>query len=72
MAAYSSDPTTTCAQTFTAASLAKSFPNSVEAPWTILSNWGPTPGGGEGFAVMIPEMDKVVMVFKGMYGWEQL
>ncbi|GJN94292.1 hypothetical protein Rhopal_007366-T1 [Rhodotorula paludigena] len=70
MAAYSDDPTTTCAQTFTQEALLQSFPDSTALPWTFVRYWGPTEHGGEGFTVVIPEMDKVVMVFKGMYGWE--
>ncbi|KAI5477799.1 protein of lipase, class 3 family [Pseudohyphozyma bogoriensis] len=69
MAAYG-DYATLCPQTFTAASLAASFPDSTEEPWTVLLEWGPTASGFSGFAAQIPEMDKVVMVFKGMYGWE--
>jgi hypothetical protein len=71
MAAYG-DYTTLCPQFFTQQSLLKSYPNSVELPWTLLSNWGPTASGLTGFNVMIPEMDKVIMVFGGLYGWENL
>ncbi|BGP35342.1 hypothetical protein JCM10296v2_007178 [Rhodotorula toruloides] len=70
MAAYSNDPTTVCAQTFDQAALASSFPNSTEAPWTLIQQFGPTAMGTQGFSVVIPEMDKVVIVFKGMFGWE--
>ncbi|GAA5969063.1 hypothetical protein JCM21900_005772 [Sporobolomyces salmonicolor] len=71
MAAYSDDPTTICqAQTFTEASLLQSFPNSTEEPWTLIQTWGPTASGLQGYNVIIPEMDKVVMVFRGQYGWE--
>ncbi|KAL8293065.1 hypothetical protein RQP46_000759 [Phenoliferia psychrophenolica] len=60
-----------CPLVFTEASLLDSFPDSSEEPWTILSQWGPTASGLEGYNVMVPEMDKIVMVFKGIYGWEQ-
>ncbi|GAA5907254.1 uncharacterized protein JCM6883_006195 [Sporobolomyces salmoneus] len=71
MAAYSDDPTTICTQqTFTQAALLKSFPESTEAPWTLIQQFGPTASGASGFNVIIPEMDKVVVVFKGMFGWE--
>ncbi|GAA5992178.1 hypothetical protein JCM11641_007788 [Rhodosporidiobolus odoratus] len=70
MAAYNDDPSTVCAQTFDQAALASSFPDSTEAPWTYIQGFGPTPGGAQGFTVIIPEMDKVVIVFKGMFGWE--
>ncbi|BGP11353.1 hypothetical protein JCM10049v2_007258 [Rhodotorula toruloides] len=70
MAAYSNDPTTVCAQTFDQAALTSSFPNSTEAPWTLIQQFGPTAMGTQGFSVVIPEMDKVVIVFKGMFGWE--
>ncbi|GAA5903442.1 hypothetical protein JCM8208_001921 [Rhodotorula glutinis] len=70
MAAYNSDPTTACAQTFDQAALESSFPGSTAAPWTYVQGFGPTASGGEGFVAVIPEMDKVVMVFKGMFGWE--
>ncbi|KAK4701719.1 hypothetical protein P7C70_g4504, partial [Phenoliferia sp. Uapishka_3] len=71
MAAYG-DYDTLCQETFTQETLLASFPDSTEEPWTLLSEWGPTASGLEGFNVMIPEMDKIVMVFKGLYGWEQL
>ncbi|GAA6021384.1 hypothetical protein JCM10207_002030 [Rhodosporidiobolus poonsookiae] len=70
MAAYSDDPSTVCAGTFDQAALASSFPDSTEAPWTYIQGFGPTPGGAQGFTVVIPEMDKVVIVFKGLFGWE--
>ncbi|GAA5993213.1 hypothetical protein JCM10908_004509 [Rhodotorula pacifica] len=70
MAAYSDDPTSVCAQTFDNAALQSSFPGSTESPWTIINQFGPTPSGGQGFSVVVPEMDKIVIVFKGMFGWE--
>ncbi|GAA5904620.1 hypothetical protein JCM6882_004923 [Rhodosporidiobolus microsporus] len=70
MSAYSDDPTTVCAQTFDDAALASSFPDSTEAPWTYIQGFGPTPGGAQGYTVIIPEMDKVVIVFRGLFGWE--
>jgi len=67
MAAYGDYATLCPQQTFTQAALRKSYPDSTEEPWTLLEEWGPTPSGYEGFSVTIPEMDKVVMVFKGLY-----
>jgi hypothetical protein len=54
MAAYSDDPTTACARTFTQEALLASFPDSTEAPWTYIQGWGPTASGTSGFAVVIP------------------
>lgn len=71
MAAYGDYATLCPQQTFTQAALNKAFPDSTEAPWVLLEAWGPTPVyQSEGFIATIPEMDKVVIVFKGMYGWE--
>ncbi|GAA5821125.1 hypothetical protein JCM11251_001975 [Rhodosporidiobolus azoricus] len=70
MSAYADDPTTVCAQTFDQAALAQSFPDSTEAPWTYIQGFGPTPSGAQGYTVIIPEMDKVVIVFRGLFGWE--
>ncbi|POY70305.1 hypothetical protein BMF94_6691 [Rhodotorula taiwanensis] len=70
MAAYNNDPTTVCAPTFDQAALQSSFPGSTEAPWQIINQFGPTASGASGFSVVVPEMDKIVVVFKGMFGWE--
>ncbi|GAA5877503.1 hypothetical protein JCM3774_005891 [Rhodotorula dairenensis] len=70
MAAYADDPTPVCAQTFDDAALQSSFPGSTEAPWQLIQQFGPTPSGGQGFSAVIPEMDKIVLIFKGMFGWE--
>ncbi|GAA5875166.1 hypothetical protein JCM16303_005031 [Sporobolomyces ruberrimus] len=71
MAAYNPNFDAICQQqTFTQEMLMKSFPDSTEAPWTLIQQFGPTASGAEGFNVIIPEMDKVVIVFKGMFGWE--
>lgn len=72
MAIYGDYATLCPQQTFTQAGLLKSFPDSTAEPWTVVETWGPTASGLEGITVVIPEMDKVVMVFKGIYGWEQL
>ena len=50
MAAYG-DYATTCPLAFTQATLHKSYPGSTEAPFTILSEWGPTASGISGFNV---------------------
>ncbi|ORY81234.1 hypothetical protein BCR35DRAFT_304084 [Leucosporidium creatinivorum] len=71
MAIYGDYATLCPQQTFTQAGLLKSFPDSTAEPWTVVEEWGPTASGLEGITVVIPEMDKVVMVFKGIYGWEQ-
>ncbi|KAK9900817.1 alpha/beta-hydrolase [Cystobasidium minutum MCA 4210] len=69
MAAYG-DYETLCPQTtFTENALHKSFPNSNADPWTLVEKFGPTASGFEGFTAIIPEMDKIVIVFKGMYDW---
>lgn len=68
MAAYGDYATLCPAQTFTQASLLKSFPQSTEAPWTILQQWGPTVSGLKGFIVQIPEMDKIVRSREGKLG----
>ena len=58
LAIYSPDYLTECpAQTFTQAQLLKSFPDSTEAPWTLLQEFGPTVSGLKGAAITIPEMD---------------
>jgi hypothetical protein len=55
MAAYNDDPTTVCTtQTFTQEALLKSFPDSTEAPWTLIQQFGPTASGMSGFNVIIP------------------
>ncbi|SCZ89827.1 BZ3500_MvSof-1268-A1-R1_Chr1-3g01602 [Microbotryum saponariae] len=70
MSSYGEYKTKCPSQSFTAASLAQSFPDSTEAPWTLLEEWGPTSQGLSGFTVQIPEMDKIVMVVGGVYGWQ--
>lgn len=53
MAAYG-DYATECPNTFTEATLLASFPDSTAEPWTVLSEWGPTASGLEGFNVYVP------------------
>lgn len=60
----------TCQQVFTRAAMLRNFPSSTLPPWEVLETFGPTPSGAEGFTVMIREMDKVVLVFKGDYSQE--
>lgn len=63
---------TQCQLFFTNEGLQKNFPGSTEAPWTLLSEWGPTPKYGlSGFNAVIPEMNKVVAVFSDVYGFER-
>jgi len=71
MAAYNPNYDTLCPQqTFTQAGLGQSFPQSTSQPWEVIERFGPTEHGAEGFTVIIPEMDKVVVVFQGNYGIE--
>ncbi|KAM0790325.1 hypothetical protein ACM66B_003210 [Microbotryomycetes sp. NB124-2] len=72
MAAYGDYDTLCPQQTFTAAEMALKAPDSTSAPWQVINTWTTSPTGLQGFSAVIPEMDKVVMVFRGMYGWEQL
>ncbi|KAL7008779.1 hypothetical protein EMMF5_001525 [Cystobasidiomycetes sp. EMM_F5] len=58
-------------QTFTEASKRKNFPNSPRAPWTLVETWGPTASGAEGFSAVVPEMNKVLMVFRGNHAYEE-
>ncbi|KAI5480233.1 protein of lipase, class 3 family [Pseudohyphozyma bogoriensis] len=65
MAAYADDPAVACENTFTSTSLQTNYPDSTEAPFTVLSTWGPTPKYGlSGYNVKVPEMNKDVV------GWE--
>ena len=70
MAAYGDYNTECPKQTFNEAKLQKSFPGSSEAPWTFLGTFGPTQSGLQGWSVIIPEMDKVVIVFRGIEDWD--
>ena len=63
MAAYG-DYNTECPKFFNAAALAKSFPDRAVAPWQLLSAWGPTERGLEGFNVVIPG------AYQGLLNWE--
>ncbi|CAD6579276.1 MAG: hypothetical protein CYPHOPRED_000844 [Cyphobasidiales sp. Tagirdzhanova-0007] len=71
MSAYGAYDTLCPAQTFSEASMLKNFPNSTLVPWTVLERWGPTASGAEGFSVVVPEMAKVVQVWKGDYNLEK-
>lgn len=71
MAAYGDYNTLCPNQTFSNASEHKNFPNSTRAPWTVIETWGPTASGSEGYTAIVPEMNKVVTVFKGNYDLEQ-
>merc|ERR1711939_860008 len=70
MAAYGDYETLCPQQTFTEASMRQNFPNTDLPAWEIIERFGPTEHGAEGFTVLIPEMDKVVLIFKGDYGLE--
>ncbi|KAK9893364.1 hypothetical protein P389DRAFT_175350 [Cystobasidium minutum MCA 4210] len=71
MAAYGDWNTLCPTQTFTQAGLLANFPNSTDAPWTVLDTWGPTPHGAEGWTAFIPEMNKVTWIWKGDYNIEK-
>jgi hypothetical protein len=62
---------TLCPQVFTRESMLANFPGSTFVPWEVIETFGPTPSGAEGYVVMIREMDKVVIVFKGDYVLER-
>ncbi|KAK4046911.1 hypothetical protein OIO90_006393 [Microbotryomycetes sp. JL221] len=72
MAAYGDYDTLCPQQTFTEAEKQLKAPDSPSAAWQVINTWQTYPTGLQGFSAVIPEMDKVVMVFRGMYGWEQL
>jgi hypothetical protein len=55
MAAYGDYNDLCPMQTFTEAEMRKNFPNSRRAPWTLISEFGPTPSGCEGFTAIVPE-----------------
>ncbi|KAK9898158.1 hypothetical protein P389DRAFT_166473 [Cystobasidium minutum MCA 4210] len=70
MAAYG-DYNTTCPRHFTYETLQRQYPGNTNEPFEVVGTWGPTPKyGSEGFMVRVPEMNKILMVFKGIYGWE--
>jgi len=76
MAAYADNVDEICPlEEFTVAKLLQNFPQRtsgpLSVPWEILDRWGPTEHGSKGFTVMIPEMDKVVIVFTGNYWMEK-
>ncbi|KEI40222.1 uncharacterized protein L969DRAFT_47419, partial [Mixia osmundae IAM 14324] len=70
MAAYA-DYDTVCPTVFTYDSLGKAGGDTSQAPWTPIGAFY-TESGLQGYQVIIPEMDKVVIVFRGLYGWESL
>ncbi|KAM0751102.1 alpha/beta-hydrolase [Meredithblackwellia eburnea MCA 4105] len=71
MASYG-DYNTTCPQSFTEATLQRQYPGNTNPPFTVLGTWGPTPKfRSKGYMVKVPEMNKVVMVFSDVYGWQQ-
>lgn len=70
MAAYG-DYRTTCPRHFTYETLQRQYPGNTNEPFEVVGQWGPTPKyKSEGFIVRVPEMNKILMVFKGIYGWE--
>ncbi|KAM0754280.1 hypothetical protein T439DRAFT_323147 [Meredithblackwellia eburnea MCA 4105] len=65
------DYNTTCPQTFTNETLQQQYPGNTNVPFLVVGTWGPTPKyRSEGIMVRVPEMNKILMVFKGIYGWE--
>lgn len=70
MAAYG-NYNRTCPQHFTYDTLQRQYPGNTNDPFEVVGTWGPTPKyRSEGFMVRVPEMNKILMVFKGIYGWE--
>ncbi|KAK9893536.1 hypothetical protein P389DRAFT_112839 [Cystobasidium minutum MCA 4210] len=49
----------------------RNFPESDRVPWEVISTFGPTPSGAEGFTAIVPEMNKALIIFKGNYDIEQ-
>lgn len=65
------DYRTECPKQFTAESLQHQYPGNTNIPYEVIGSWGPTPiYKSEGYMVRVPEMNKILMVFKGIYGWE--
>lgn len=71
MASYG-DYLTTCPQKFTTQTLHSSFPDSTETPFVVMQVYGPTTDGLKAFLVQVPEMNKLVLVFGGLFGWQQM
>ncbi|KAM0748080.1 alpha/beta-hydrolase [Meredithblackwellia eburnea MCA 4105] len=71
MASYG-DYNTTCPQSFTQATLQRQYPGNTNAPFTVVGTWGPTPiYRSKGYIARVPEMNKIVMVFSDVYGWQE-
>jgi len=70
MAAYGEYDDTCPVQTFTEAAKLKNFPESTRVPWLVTETWD-TPSGCKGFGAVIPEMNKVLLIFRGNYDMEQ-
>ncbi|KAH8923320.1 alpha/beta-hydrolase [Atractiella rhizophila] len=71
MAAYDYSYLETCPLFFTEEAKQKNFPGNIEPPFTVIIQFGPTlKQGVSGYAVVVPEMNKTVVVFSGVYGWE--
>lgn len=65
MAAYG-DYESECPQTFTYESLQHQYPGNTDQPFQVVGKWGPTPKyKSEGYMVRVPEMNKILAVFKG-------
>lgn len=71
MAAYGDYDALCPEQTFTEEAMRSNFPDSTFPPWEVISTFGPTPSGAEGFTAIIPEMNKALIIFKGNYDIEQ-
>lgn len=54
MAAYGDYEELCPEQTFTEEAKLRNFPDSTRAPWTVVSTFGPTASGCEGFTAIIP------------------
>lgn len=61
----------TCPRHFTRETLQRQYPGNRNRPFEVVGEWGPTEKyKSEGFMVRVPEMNKILMVFKGVFGWE--
>ncbi|KAL8286789.1 hypothetical protein RQP46_004317 [Phenoliferia psychrophenolica] len=57
----------TCPLVFTAATLEQQYPGNTDTPFEVVGTWGPTDVyKSEGYM-----MNKILMVFKGIYGWQE-
>ena len=60
-----------CPRQFTYESLQHQYPGNQNQPFEVVGRFGPTPiYGAFGFEVLVPEMNKILMVFGGVFGWQ--